>query len=131
MTEYYFFGKMNMNEWNVDFCEEFDSEFSDLPDSVQDKILSYAVALKQTGPLLGRPMVDTLEASKHSNMKELRFSADNGVWRVAFAFDLSRNAILLIAGDKRGKDQKKFYKGLIKKADSRFDRHLQKEVKKG
>jgi hypothetical protein len=45
---------------------------------------------------------DTLEGSKHANMKELRFNADDGVWRVAFAFDLERKAVLLVAGDKSG-----------------------------
>ncbi len=66
-------------------------------------------------------------------MKELRFDADSGVWRVAFAFDPDRKAILLIAGDKAGVSQKRFYKQLIKKADSRFDDHLKtlKEKKNG
>jgi hypothetical protein len=54
-------------------------------------------------------------------MKELRFDADNGVWRVAFAFDPKRRAILLVAGDKAGATQKRFYKQLIQKADKRFD----------
>lgn len=59
-------------------------------------------------------------------MKELRFNADNGVWRVAFAFDPDRQAILLVAGDKAGVAQKRFYKNLIKIADARFDTHLKK-----
>jgi hypothetical protein len=53
-------------------------------------------------------------------MKELRFSA-KGVWRVAFAFDNERNAIILVGGDKAGRDQKKFYRDLIRTADDRFD----------
>jgi hypothetical protein len=57
-------------------------------------------------------------------MKELRFKADNGEWRVAFAFDPERQGIVLVAGDKSGVSQKLFYKQLIKKADSRFDEHL-------
>lgn len=51
-------------------------------------------------------------------MKELRFDADDGVWRVAFAFDRKRKAILLVAGDKSGVSEKRFYKSLIAKADS-------------
>ncbi len=58
-------------------------------------------------------------------MKELRFDADNGVWRVAFAFDPERKAVLLVAGDKSGGSQRKFYKKLIIKADDRFDEHLE------
>lgn len=59
-------------------------------------------------------------------MKELRFKADNGEWRVAFAFDLKRAAILLVAGDKSGVGQSRFYKELIRKADKRFSKHLEK-----
>ena len=57
-------------------------------------------------------------------MKELRFQADNGVWRVAFAFDLRRKAILLVVGDKSGVNERRFYRQVIKKADERFDAHL-------
>jgi hypothetical protein len=57
-------------------------------------------------------------------MKELRFKADGGVSRVAFAFDPQRNAVLLVAGDKSGVSEKKFYKRLIEKADKRYTEHL-------
>ena len=57
-------------------------------------------------------------------MKELRCNADNGVWRIAFAFDPERNAVLLVAGDKVGINEKRFYKRLIAKADERFEQHL-------
>jgi hypothetical protein len=80
--------------------------------------------LEQFGPHLGRPHVDTLQGSRHGNMKELRFTAADGVWRVAFAFDPDRCAILLVAGDKSGGSKKRFYKQLIEKADRRFESHL-------
>jgi hypothetical protein len=57
-------------------------------------------------------------------MKELRFSAADGEWRVAFAFDTKRKAVLLAAGDKSGVSEKRFYRELIRKADDRFDAHL-------
>ena len=57
-------------------------------------------------------------------MKELRFSAADGEWRVAFAFDTRRKAILLVAGDKSGTGERRFYRELIRKADDRFDAHL-------
>jgi hypothetical protein len=59
-------------------------------------------------------------------MKELRFDAENGVWRVAFAFDPKRRAILLVAGDKSGGSEKRFNRDLIRKADLRFDAHLER-----
>jgi hypothetical protein len=64
-------------------------------------------------------------------MKELRFSAAGGEWRVAFAFDTKRKAILLVAGDKSGFSEKRFYRELIRKADKRLDAHLFRLKKKG
>jgi hypothetical protein len=85
---------------------------------------TYAGLLEQFGPSLGRPRVDTLNGSRHANMKELRFDADNGVWRFAFAFDPNREAIILVGGDKSGGGEKRFYRQLIQKADKRFDEHI-------
>lgn len=92
--------------------------------SVKIELFAKLKLLEEFGPHLGRPHADTLEGSKHANMKELRFQADNGIWRTAFAFDPKRKAILLVAGDKSGTNQKRFYKDLIAKADRRFDNHL-------
>jgi len=78
------------------------SQFNRLPEDVRNEILAHARLLQQFGPQLGRPRVDTLNNSRHTNMKELRFSAADGEWRVAFAFDTKRKAILLVAADKSG-----------------------------
>ena len=112
--------------WNVEFEDEFDAEFDEYSDVVKTELLARAKVLGQFGPMLGRPNVDTLNDSEFKNMKELRFSADGGVWRVAFAFDPKRKAILLCGGDKEGKDQKLFYRNLIKVADRRFKAHLER-----
>ena len=111
-------------KWEVSFHEEFDPEFDALPGAVQDEMLAHAKLLEQFGPQLGRPSVDTLDGSRYANMKELRFDAADGVWRVAFAFDPKRKAILLVCGDKSGASERRFYRRLIAKADERFDRHL-------
>ena len=110
--------------WTVEISEEFEPEFDALHEDVQDEILAVSRLLQQFGPELGRPRVDTLKGSRHANMKELRFSAADGEWRVAFAFDTKRKAILLVAGDKSGVGEKRFYRELIRRADSRFDSHL-------
>ena len=107
-----------MDQWSVEFCNEFDSEFEELEQGVQDELLAHAVLLEKFGPRLGRPWADTLNGSKYSNMKELRFRVGDDVWRVAFAFDPQRKAIVLVAGDKAGQNQKRFYKTLIKLADA-------------
>jgi hypothetical protein len=94
--------------------------------SEQDAILTRAILLEGEGPTLGRPHADTLTGSKHANMKEMRCNAADGVWRIAFAFDPDRQAILLVGGGKSGVSEKRFYRQLIARADERFDRHLAK-----
>ncbi len=110
--------------WTVILEDEFDAEFQCMHEGLQDEILAHALLLKNYGPNLGRPTVDTLKGSKHNNMKELRFDWKGGVWRIAFAFDPQRQAVLLAAVDKSGSDQKRVYKKLIALADSRYARYL-------
>ncbi len=111
-------------KWAVEMADEFEPEFGVLHEDVQTEILALSLVLEQFGPQLGRPRADTLNGSRHSNMKELRFSAADGEWRVAFAFDPRRKAILLVAGDKSGGSGRRFYRELIRKADERFETHL-------
>lgn len=110
--------------WTVIFHEAFDAEFEALAENLQDELLAHAQLLAKFGPHLGRPSVDTLKGSRHANMKELRFSWNQQVWRLAFAFDPQRQAILLVGGDKGGADQRRFYKRLLATADDRYDVHL-------
>jgi hypothetical protein len=109
--------------WNVIFHDDFYVEFLAMNIVLQDELLAHARLLQEFGPHLGRPTVDTLKGSKHSNMKELRFDCAGGVWRIAFAFDTERAAILLVGGNKGGADQKRFYKKLISSADARLNEH--------
>lgn len=101
-------------------------EFNDLNKEVQDEILARVNFLERFGPTLGRPWADTLKGSNHANMKELRFKIGKSLWRVAFAFDPMRKAIILVADDKQGIRKELFYKRLIRKADKRFDAHLER-----
>jgi len=110
--------------WTVIFHDAFEREFDAYPETLQDRILARAGLLEINGPQVGRPIADTLKGSRHANMKELRLDAEDGVWRVAFAFDPERRAILLAAGDKTGMKPDRFYRRLIAKADDRFDDHL-------
>lgn len=113
--------------WVVEISDEFEPEFNVLHEDVQTEILALSLLLQKFGPQLGRPRVDTLNGSGHANMKELRFSAGGREWRVAFAFDRRRRAILLAAGDKSGSSERRFYRGLIRKADEHFDAHLARQ----
>lgn len=111
--------------WTVVHHDAFDPEFDALPREARIALLAATGLLEVYGPTLGRPYVDTLKGSKHANMKELRFEAGGGVWRVAFAFDPKRHAVVLVAGDKSGVAQARFYKALIAKADRRFGEYLE------
>jgi hypothetical protein len=117
-------------KWAVEMADEFKADFDALDQDVRTEVLALARVLQEFGPQLGRPRVDTLNGSRHANMKELRFSAAGGEWRVAFAFDPRRKAILLVAGDKSGGSEKRFYRELIRKADGRFDAHLARTGKR-
>ncbi len=110
--------------WTVLFHDDFHAEFGKLTESLQDELLAHAKLLAEFGPNLGRPTVDTLKGSRHANMKELRFSWKRQVWRLAFAFDPRRHAILLVGGDKGGADQRRFYQRMLMVADARYDNHL-------
>lgn len=110
--------------WQVLFQVDFLEEFYAFDLEVQDEIAAITQLLAAAGPALKRPFADTLKGSKFANMKELRFDASGGVWRLAYAFDPERHAILLVAGDKSGGSAKRFYNSLIAKADARFAMHI-------
>jgi hypothetical protein len=117
-----------MQNWVIGVHPEFEGEFLDLPEAIQDELSARLGKLAEFGPDLGRPDVDTLQGSSFKNMKELRFQLD-GLWRFAFAFDPKRRAIVLVGGDKHGERSARFYGWLIKTADERFAAHIA-EMKK-
>src|SRR5262245_42707083 len=110
--------------WTIAYHDDFGPEFRAWRRDVQAAAIVAIGVLEQIGPTLGRPHADTLHGSKHANMKELRFSTSDGEWRIAYAFDPVRSAILLVGGSKSGMPQSRFYRRLIRTADRRFDIHL-------
>ena len=112
--------------WAILEHPDFVEERETFPDEVCDKLDAVILLLEQYGPRLGRPYVDTLNGSWYAKMKEIRVK-EQGVWRFAFAFDEERNAVVLVGGNKQGKNQKRFYKSLIATADERFDEWLEAE----
>jgi hypothetical protein len=111
--------------WTVLLHPEFRDEVVAFPAEAYEELLATTRLLARFGPNLKRPHCDTLKGSKHANMKELRFLASGGVWRIAFAFDPDRQAVLLVGGNKAGGSEQKFYKALIRVADQRFDSWLE------
>src|SRR5271156_6085114 len=119
-------------EWVVEYDAAFETELAAGSEEGDDEIAALAGLLRRFGPQLRRPHCDTLNGSRHPNMKELRFTLADGEWRVAFAFDPKRHAILLVGGSKSGTNEKRFYRELIRVADARFDKHLEGlKAKKG
>ena len=106
--------------WQIEFHDALIPEVGALPREVQKALAAHLRLLAEFGPELGRPWVDTLKGNRIANLKELRFSAEGGVWRVAFAFDRRRIAVLLVVGDKRGVTESRFYTALISKAEVRW-----------
>lgn len=94
----------------------------------REQVVAAIELLEEHGPQLGRPIVDTVSASRHRNMKELRpGSAGRSELRILFAFDPERSAIMLLAGDKAG-NWVRWYKKNIPVADDLFDNHLRRQI---
>lgn len=108
--------------WRVEYTNQFESWWEQLSADEQERVAAAVELLEQHGPALGRPIVDTLEGSRHPNMKELR--PRGGHIRVLFAFDPRRTAILLCGGDKSGL-WSAWYAEAIPAADKLFEEHLQ------
>jgi len=109
--------------WDAERTQEFDDWWTELTDSEQRKVVAAVEVLQELGPTTGRPLVDTVQGSRHPNMKELRVTQ---TMRIFFAFDPERVAILLIGGDKAGKS-KRFYKRMVPVADRIYDSHLERQ----
>ncbi|HXF31875.1 MAG TPA: type II toxin-antitoxin system RelE/ParE family toxin [Solirubrobacterales bacterium] len=106
--------------WGTERTDEFKKWWETLSESEQKRVRSSIGRLSALGPGCGRPLVDSVEGSRHSNLKELRATQ---TIRVFFAFDPRRVAILLIGGNKAG-ETKRFYRQMVSKADKIYDTHL-------
>jgi hypothetical protein len=107
----------------VNTSDEFDNWFSPLEEALQDDILFVVRLLQEHGPQLRRPYADTLEGTSLSNLKELRVQHRGEPYRILFAFDPKREALLLIGGSKAG--DKRWYKRMIPLAEAIFVKHLE------
>ena len=109
-------------EWEVEYTDEFAGWWNGLTAAEQVDVNAKVILLQKLGPGLPRPHADLVHGSRHPNMKELRIQHSGQPYRVLFAFDPRRCAILLIGGDKKGKDR--WYDECVPVADALFDRHL-------
>jgi hypothetical protein len=109
-------------EWEVEFTDEFGQWWDSLTEDEQDSVNDVVTLLQREGPKLPRPHADSLRGSKIGNLKELRIQHQGRPYRVLFAFDPRRTAMLLIGGDKTG--NARWYQEMIPKAEKIFARHL-------
>ena len=117
-----------MKVWEIFTSSNFDAWFEKQSDDCKAAIFAKIYLLREYGPNLGRPYADTLKGSKKfRNLKELRVQTEEHVFRIAFVFDPERNGILLTGGDKRGKNEKKFYKDLVSEAEKVYIGYLEKK----
>jgi hypothetical protein len=107
--------------WDALHSAEFEAWLLELTPEQQGAITAAVTVLEETGPTLGRPLVDRIEGSAFHNMKELRVSQD-GDLRVLFAFDMNRRPVLLVGGDKTG-EWNEWYSENIPIADVLFTEH--------
>jgi hypothetical protein len=115
--------------WDVEYTVDFEDWWNSLDEEEQDSVRASVELLMDVGPNLGRPHVDTVKDSMHSNMKELRTQHKGRPYRTFFAFDPRRTAILLIGGDKTGDDR--FYQRMIPQADILYDVYLEEIKREG
>ena len=111
-----------MDVWEVEYTDDFEKWWHDLTEDQQEDVAVGVNLLREIGPSLGRPYVDSVKGSRHSNMKELRVQSGGQPLRTFFAFDPRRIAILLIGGCKTGEDR--FYEKMVPLADKLFGDYL-------
>ncbi|MFO7628615.1 MAG: type II toxin-antitoxin system RelE/ParE family toxin [Prochlorococcaceae cyanobacterium] len=109
--------------WGVCQTAVFESWWDELSEQEQDDVTAIVELLQEMGPQLPFPYSSGVERSRHSHMRELRIQSHGDPLRVFYAFDPNRSAILLIGGNKTGKD-KRFYNTMIPKAAALYDEHI-------
>ena len=114
-------------EWEVEYTDEFERWWESLTEAEQEDVSAVVELLEAKGPQLPFPYSSGINRSKHSHMRELRIQHHGRPYRVLYAFDPRRMAILLIGGDKTGKDE--WYDENVPIADKLYDEHI-KELKK-
>ena len=120
-------GEKDDGEWEILLTAEVESFLDDLyeSDPASHQLVNQAIlVLERNGPAEGRPLVDSITASRIANMKELRRpSSGRSEIRILLAFDPWRAAILLVAGDKSGQWDK-WYRAAIPRAEQLYNDYL-------
>ena len=113
--------------WEVEYTDEFGEWYGSLTEDEQDDIDVSVRLLEAQGPHLRHPYSSGITTSKHGHMRELRIQHKGKPYRVLYALNPLRNALLLLGGMKGGDDR--WYEENVPIADKLYDTHL-KELKK-
>jgi hypothetical protein len=113
----------------VEFTDEFADWWTGLTSGEQDSVRDHVELLRQFGVALGFPYSSGLVGARHTHMRELRPQHEGRPYRVVYAFNPLRTAILLIGGDKTGDDR--WYEKFIPIADRLYDEHLNELKREG
>lgn len=116
-------------EWEVEFTDEFEVWWNSLTGDEQDSVTASVKLLREFGASLSFPHSSGINGSKHKQMRELRIQHKGDPYRVLYAFDPRRAALLLIGGNKVGDNR--WYERFIPIADKLFDEHLETLKKEG
>lgn len=120
---------MGFMGWEVEYTDQFGAWFDALNEREQTRMAAAVQRLEQEGPSLVFPQSSGINGSRHEHMRELRVQVAGRPFRVFYAFDPRRSAILLIGGDKTG--DARFYDRMIPIADDLYDRHLEELRREG
>ena len=115
--------------WNVEYTDELGAWWAELTEAEQESIDASVRLLEQKGPNLGFPHSSGIEGSRHAHMRELRVQHQGRPYRIIYAFDPRRCAILLLGGDKTGNDR--WYIVHVPIADNLYDTHMESLRKEG
>lgn len=116
-------------EWDVEYTDEFGEWFQELTEAEEQKVSATVNQLVAHGPALGFPHTSAINGSRHDHMRELRIQVQGKPFRVLYAFDPRRSAILLLGGDKTG--DPRWYDINVPKADNLYDEHLETLAREG
>ena len=92
------------NEWTVEYTDEFESWWLEQTEIVQEKCAVVVDLLSRNGPTLGFPYSSSIMGSAYA-LRELRIQCAGHPYRILYAFDQRRNALLILGGDKTGNDR--------------------------
>ena len=115
--------------WTVEYTDEFGNWWSSLSEDEQESVAAYVRLLEIRGAALPFPYSSGITGSRHSHLRELRVQHQGKPYRVLYAFDPRRVALLLIGGDKTSNNR--WYIEYVPIADRLYDEHLQILRKEG